>query len=130
MNARLLSLMLLLVSITGYSHGFAQTITNDDLERQYGPTKASEDSNIDIERRRDDNIQALDSLNCSQLRAAGKTKSREYRKSCMTSEQREDLQKDQASRQARSAQVMREFREAERDRKINDLHTQIQLDRR
>ena len=61
---------------------FAQTITNEDIEKRYGKSEQSssdEDQAATIEQRREENRKALDSFNCTQLKAARTTNTAQYR---------------------------------------------------
>ncbi len=109
---------------------FGQMITNEDLEKKYGQTNASADDDKDtqaedIKKRREENSKARESLNCQQLKTAGKTNTAEYRRSCLSPEERQAIEdRTQKKKEARE-KAYRDYKDNERDRKLDEMHRKM-----
>ena len=117
--------MLALVTLH-FSFAFGQIITNEDLEKKYGKSEQTQDNEVtaaEINKRREENSKALDSLNCTQIKSSYGRNA--YIDACGTDEEKQALADKRDRDREKRAERKRSYQDSERDRKIDEMHRKM-----
>jgi hypothetical protein len=104
-------------------------INNDNIGQYASSNKAysmmDEEQHRRAQEQREDNIQALVSLECTQMKGTKRANSQYYRNRCLSPEERERLEERDRNRRAEAARSNDRFNNIQSANKVNAIHREI-----